>query len=82
METTDPKSPLYPYVWVDPERLSGEPCFRDTRVPVTALFDYLEAGDPLSEFLDDFPSVKKEQAEAVLRLARTWIENLRKSAAA
>jgi len=39
----------------DPDILGGEPVFRGTRVPFTALFDYLEAGDPLTEFLDDFP---------------------------
>jgi uncharacterized protein (DUF433 family) len=73
METTDPKSPLYPYVWVDPERMSGQPCFRGTRVPVVTMFDYLEGGHPLAEFLAHFPSVKKEQAEAVIRLANSWI---------
>ena len=41
----------------DPDILGGEPVFRGTRVPFTALFDYLEAGDPLTEFLDDFPKI-------------------------
>ncbi|MBI4675339.1 MAG: DUF433 domain-containing protein, partial [Chloroflexi bacterium] len=42
--------------------MSGTPVFRGTRVPVQTLFDYLEAGDPLDVFLDDFPSVTREQA--------------------
>jgi uncharacterized protein (DUF433 family) len=41
-----------------------------TRVPVKAIFDYLEAGDDLDEFLDDFPSVSREQALSLLELAR------------
>lgn len=46
--------------------LGGEPVFRGTRVPVTALIDYLEAGDSLNDFLRDYPTVKKKQAIAVL----------------
>ena len=41
-------------VWVDPERTSGAPCFRGSRVPVRQLFDWLADGVPLEEFLDDF----------------------------
>jgi uncharacterized protein (DUF433 family) len=69
METTDPQSPWYSFVWVDPERMGGEPCFRDSRVPITALFDYLEAGETVDEFLDDFPPVTRAQVEGVLRLS-------------
>lgn len=54
----------------DPEILSGEPVFAGTRVPVKALTDYLEAGDTLDVFLDDFPSVTREQAIQFLELAR------------
>jgi uncharacterized protein (DUF433 family) len=50
----------------DPNILGGTPVFRGTRVPVQALFDYVEAGDPLERFLDHFPSVTKEQAVAAL----------------
>jgi uncharacterized protein (DUF433 family) len=53
----------------DPDILGGTPVFAGTRVPVRALLDYLEGGDPLDEFLEDFPSVSREQAVAVLRLA-------------
>lgn len=57
-------------VHIDPDILSGTPVFVGTRVPVQSLFDYLEAGDTLDEFLRQFPSVKREQAVAALELAR------------
>lgn len=57
-------------VHVDPEILGGTPVFRGTRVPVKNLLDYLAAGDTLDQFLDDFPTVKREQAVAALELAR------------
>ena len=50
----------------DPEILSGIPVFAGTRVSVRSLFDYLEGGDTLEEFLRQFPSVKHDQAIAVL----------------
>lgn len=55
---------------VDPEVLGGVPCFAGTRVPVKVLFDYLEAGDTLDEFLDEFPSVKRELAVRLLEDSR------------
>lgn len=58
----------------DPEILGGTPVFVGTRVPVKNLYDYLEAGDPLDEFLNDFPSVSREQAVAALELAREMTE--------
>jgi len=54
----------------DPEILGGTPVFVGTRVPVKNLFEYLEAGDSLDEFLRSFPSVTREQAIAALELAR------------
>jgi len=57
-------------VSVDPEIMSGTPCFVGTRVPVQNLFDYIEGGDDLDEFLDDFPSVSKQAALAVLEMAK------------
>lgn len=60
----------YGQVSIDPEVMSGTPVFAGTRVPVQNLFDYMEGGDDLSEFLDDFPSVSKEAAVAVLEMAR------------
>jgi len=55
---------------VDPEKMSGTPVFSGTRVPINHLFDYLEAGDGLDVFLNDFPSVKREQALGVIELMR------------
>jgi len=57
-------------VHCDPQILGGTPVFRGTRVPVKNLIDYLKAGDTLDQFLDDFPSVSREQAVAALELAR------------
>ena len=53
----------------DPEVLGGTTVFTGTRVPVQTLIDYLKAGDSLDDFLDGFPSVSREQAEAFLQLA-------------
>jgi uncharacterized protein (DUF433 family) len=57
-------------VHADPEILGGTPVFIGTRVPVQSLFDYLEGGETLDEFLRQFPSVKREQAIAALEIAR------------
>ncbi|MDA1349241.1 MAG: DUF433 domain-containing protein [Chloroflexi bacterium] len=54
----------------DPEILSGTPVFVGTRVPAQSLFDYLEGGETLDEFLRQFPSVRREQAVAAIELAR------------
>jgi uncharacterized protein (DUF433 family) len=54
---------------IDSDILSGQPVFKGTRVPVESLFDYLESGIPLNEFLDEFPTVSKEQAIALLDIA-------------
>jgi uncharacterized protein (DUF433 family) len=54
----------------DPEILGGKPVFVGTRVPLKILFDYLMAGDSLDEFLDQYPSVTREQAIAALETAR------------
>jgi uncharacterized protein (DUF433 family) len=71
-----------PLITVSPEYLSGAPVFTGTRVPVQALFDYIEGGDPLDEFLDDFPDVSREHAIAVLELARAAaVEQSSKAAA-
>jgi len=71
MATITPKKEveLEQLVWTDPERMSGAPCFYGTRVPVKNLFDYLEGGQSLETFLDDFEGVSREQADGVLRLA-------------
>jgi uncharacterized protein (DUF433 family) len=57
-------------IWVDPERMSGAPCFQGTRVPVDSLFTNLESGLNWDECLDCFPEVTREQAVAVLAYAQ------------
>ncbi len=59
-----------PLVSRDPEVMSGALCFTGTRVPVKNLFDYLEGESSLEGFLEDFPSVRRETAVAVLEAAR------------
>ncbi len=61
---------VYGHINIDPEIMSGTPVFAGTRVPIQNLFDYIEGGEDLSEFLDDFPSVSKETAIAVLEMAK------------
>lgn len=67
-------STIFTVVHSDPEILGGPPVFIGTRVPVRTLLDYLEAGDSLAEFLDDFPSVAREQAVAALQ-SSAWQPN-------
>ena len=54
---------------IDPNKVSGAPVFAGTRVPIKNLFDYLEGGDSLEDFLEGFPPVTREQAVAVLEMA-------------
>lgn len=61
-----PGHPLFGIVWVNPQRLSGAPCFAGTRVSVRTLFDYLEGGDSIDDFLEGFPGGTREQAIAVM----------------
>jgi len=56
-------------VKIDPEIMSGTPCFAGTRVPVRALLDYIEGGDTLDEFLEQYPTVSRKQAVAFLEQA-------------
>ena len=63
---TDPHAVVHS----DPELMGGTPVFVGTRVPVQSLFDYLEAGDSLEDFLEAFPTVAREQAIAALEIAR------------
>jgi uncharacterized protein (DUF433 family) len=55
----------------DADVLGGEPVFKGTRVPAKSLFDHLEAGDAIEDFLDGFPSVKRDQVIELLQEART-----------
>ena len=67
---------LHELTWVDPDRVSGALCFRDTRVPVALLFEYLAAGDSLDEFLRGFPTVQREQAVGVLQWVAQYLTDL------
>ncbi len=60
-------------ITIDPEILGGQPVFKGTRVPIETLFDHLEAGVSLDGFLDDFPSVTREQEIAVLEIANKFL---------
>ena len=87
IERTGPRGEIEPIIRADYEVLDAgwrvvmpgfvdahtHPVFAGTRVPVKTLMDYLEAGDSLDEFLDHFPSVSREQAVAVLELAREML---------
>jgi uncharacterized protein (DUF433 family) len=57
----------------DQDILGGAPVFRNTRVPFQALFDYLQAGQPLDDFLNDFPTVTREAAISALREASALV---------
>jgi uncharacterized protein (DUF433 family) len=59
-----------PVITIDPEIMSGTPCFRGTRVPFKNLIDYLEGGQPLDYFLQQFPSVTREMAVQALEEAK------------
>jgi len=71
-----PSLPAFPahLVTIDPEVVSGTPVFAGTRVPVKALFDWLET-ETLDEFLENFPSVRREQAEEVMEAHRCHTDN-------
>ena len=62
-------------VEVDPEKMSGTPVFTGTRVPIKNLFDYLEGGDSVEVFLDDFPTVSREQARGIIEASRQLLLN-------
>jgi uncharacterized protein (DUF433 family) len=63
-------------ITVDPDIMSGAPVFTGTRVPVTALLENLEAGVSLDEFLENFPTVTREQAVRVLAHFRSELDDL------
>lgn len=64
-----PGHPLFGLIWINPQRVSGAPCFYGTRVPVKNLFDSMAAGETVDQFLEGFEGVTREQALAVLELA-------------
>jgi len=80
MLTLDDKELARLPITVDPETLSGVPVFRGTRVPVAALLDNLAAGLTLDEFLDNFPTVSREQAVQVLDFYKETLARLGRAA--
>jgi uncharacterized protein (DUF433 family) len=60
----------YGAINIDPETMGGTPVFTGTRVPIQSLFDYIETGETLDEFLENFPTVAKEHAIQVLEMAK------------
>ncbi|MGI8635354.1 MAG: DUF433 domain-containing protein [Segetibacter sp.] len=60
----------YGVININPETMGGTPVFTGTRVPVQTLFDYIEGGDDLNEFLDDYPAISKEAVIQVLEMAK------------
>ncbi len=67
------KDDLSNIIEIDPEKMSGTPVFRGTRVPIQHLFDYLEGGDSIEVFLDHFPTVARYQAIGVLELLKEQV---------
>ncbi len=67
------KSALNKYVTVSPDILGGTPVFKNTRVPIKILFDYLQGGDNIQEFLDNYPTVEKTFAQKVLELLALYV---------
>lgn len=67
--TAEQKAQLSEIVWIDPDRMSGVPCFTGTRVPVQMLLDHLKHGDTIEDFLEGAPSVSRRQAELFLDMA-------------
>jgi uncharacterized protein (DUF433 family) len=71
--TADQKNRLDEAVWVSPQRMSGAPCFRGTRVPVQSLIDFLEGGENIDQFLKLYPDIAREHVLAVLDFANRQI---------
>ena len=77
--TAREKARLDEIVWVDPDRMSGQPCFKGTRVPVQALIDHIEGNSTLEDFLKGFPSVRREQAIGFIELEAISKPSVRRS---
>jgi uncharacterized protein (DUF433 family) len=71
--TADQKSRLDEAIWVSPQRISGAPCFRGTRVPVQSLIDFLEGGETIDEFIKLYPPISRQQVLAVLDFANSQL---------
>lgn len=64
--TVEQKNKLDQAVWTSPQRMSGTPCFRGTRVPVQSLIDFLEGGETIDAFIQLYPPITREQVLTVL----------------
>ena len=73
MNSMNLKSDLNKYVTVSSDILGGTPVFKNTRVPIKILFDYLQGGENLQEFLDNYPTVEKSFAQKVLELLALYV---------
>ena len=71
--TMEQKRRLDDAVWVSPQRMSGTPCFRGTRVPVQSLIDFLEGGETIDEFLKLYSPITREQVLVVLDFANSQL---------
>jgi uncharacterized protein (DUF433 family) len=71
--TAEQKRRLDDVVWVSAQRMCGAPCFRDTRVPVQSLIDFLEGGETIDQFLQLYPSITRQQVLTVLDFANDQI---------
>ncbi|HEY7335109.1 MAG TPA: DUF433 domain-containing protein [Bryobacteraceae bacterium] len=71
--TADQKNRLDRAIWVSPNRMSGAPCFRGTRIPVQSLFDFVEGGETIDQFLELYPAVSRQQVLTVLDLANNQL---------
>lgn len=69
--TADQTTRLDEAIWVSPQRMSGAPCFRGTRVPVQSLIDLLEGGETIDQFIKVYPAITREQVLAVLDFANS-----------
>lgn len=71
--TVEQRDRLQEAIWIDPGRMNGIPCFRDTRVPIQSLIDLLEGGETIDQFLALYPFITRRQVLAVLDLANKQI---------
>lgn len=72
-----PGHPLFGLIWINPERVSGAPCFYRSRLPIKHLFEWLAGGHSIDEFIDAFGGITREQVIAVVELAgRGLLEEL------
>ena len=71
--TAEQKNRFDEAIWVNSRRVSGAPCFRGTRVPLQSLFDLIEGGETIDQFLELYPSVTRQQVLAVLDFAGVQI---------